>query len=127
LLTIYKLVELETVVQFMKVDGYQVGKLYEKYATKSNQAATVKQDTPETEKTNKLPTEKTDKVEISATAADMNKAVSLGQKLTSTESTDDRQTRIDSIKKLIDAGQYNISSKVVAQSILVGANLDIRA
>ena len=103
----------------MKIDGYQVGKLYESYAGKNNQAAGVNQDTSKTDKS--------DRVEISSKAADMNAAVSLGQKITGAENPDERQTRIAELKKLIDAGQYNISSKAVAQSILLGSNLDIKA
>jgi flagellar biosynthesis anti-sigma factor FlgM len=103
----------------MKIDGYQVGKLYESYAGKNNQAAGVNQDTSKTDKA--------DRVEISSKAANMNVAVSLGQKIASTDSFDERQTRIAELKKLIDAGQYNVSSKAVAQSILLGGNLDINA
>lgn len=105
----------------MKVDGYQVSKLYESYNGKNNQAAGVNKDAA-----NKA-AEKADKVEISNQASDMSNAISLGQKMKNTESPEDRQARIDEIKKLVDSGQYNVSSKEVAQSILVGKNLDVRA
>lgn len=104
----------------MKVDGYQVSKLYESYNGKNNQAAGVNKDAADK-------TEKSDKVEISGQASDMSNAISLGQKVKSAESPEDRQARIDEIKRLVDSGQYNISSKEVAQSILVGKNLDVRA
>ncbi len=104
----------------MKIDGFQVSKRYETYSANSSKAANVNagdQSRPD----------KTDRVEISAKAADMNEATALKQGIRQVESPDARQARIGEIKKLIDAGQYNVPTKAVAQSILVGSNLDIRA
>jgi flagellar biosynthesis anti-sigma factor FlgM len=104
----------------MKVDGYQVGKLYESFAGKNSQSTTAGKEPSKAGKP--------DTVEISDQASDMNNAVALGKKVNElSETPEDRQARVDELKKLIDGGQYNVSSKAVAQSILLGGNLDIRA
>ena len=103
----------------MKIDGFGVGKFYEQYSGK-----TAKDANPAAQEVVKAA--KTDRVEISSKAADMNKAA-LVQKSMSSESIDERQSRIDNIKSLVDAGQYNIPTKTVAQSILRGSFLDKKA
>ena len=105
----------------MKINGYQASRLYEAYANKNGSAVNNSQEGKPVGK------EKPDRVEISSTASDMNDAVSLGQKVTETETPEERQSRIDQIKQMIDEGTYNVSSRAVAASILLGGNLDVKA
>jgi flagellar biosynthesis anti-sigma factor FlgM len=104
----------------MKIDGFQAGKLYEAYASKNNQAANLTPD-------DSSKAEKTDRVEISPKAAGMSEATALSQKIQGAESPADRQARISQLKSLIESGQYNVPSKAVAQSILIGSSLDVKA
>jgi flagellar biosynthesis anti-sigma factor FlgM len=104
----------------MKIDGFQASKLYEAYADKNSQAAGANTN-------NKSSADKPDRVEISATAAGMSQATSLSQKVPTAESPDERQARVEQLKQLISTGQYNIPSKAVAQSILLGGSLDVKA
>lgn len=104
----------------MKIDGFQASSLYEAYSGKNNQTTNVSSEDTANSNTS-------DRVEISAKAADMSGATALSQKITSGESDTERQTRISQLKSLIDAGQYNVPSKAVAQSILIGSSLDLKA
>ena len=74
----------------MKIDGYQVSKLYESFTGAGRKAAGAGHDSS--------PKDSVDRVEISSKAADMNTAVSLGSKITTQETSEARQARIDELK-----------------------------
>lgn len=102
----------------MKIDGIQAGRLYDAFSDKKTSGQTSG---------GARSPEKGDRVEISGKASDMSKAGSLARSSSSSETSADRQARLDHIKKLVDSGEYNVSSKKVARSILTGRNFDTRA
>lgn len=104
----------------MKIDGFQAGKLYEAYASSSGKPANTNTGSAAAD-------DGMDRVEISEKASQASKASELRQQATSSETAEQRQQRIDEIKKLVNEGQYHVPARAVAQSMLIGRNLDIKA
>jgi negative regulator of flagellin synthesis FlgM len=68
-----------------------------------------------------------DRLEVSQQCADLNEARRLVDDSGIDVKDDDREEKIEGLKSLIEQGQYNISAKDVASSILNGRLLDSRA
>ncbi|HEX3026328.1 MAG TPA: flagellar biosynthesis anti-sigma factor FlgM [Clostridia bacterium] len=103
----------------MKIDGINIQKIYESFSKNAESAAeeacATKQDQGADPK---------DRVEISSKASDMSFARKTAQKQIGVESEQDREARIFQIKNQIESGQYSISSRDVAASIVKGRNFD---
>lgn len=71
---------------------------------------------------------KADTVEISSESADLNEARKLTSRSGITHTDyESRSEKVEALKEQIEAGEYNVSAKDVARSILTGNYLDSRA
>lgn len=105
----------------MKIEGYQLQKMYEAYSKNSTTAADGKGLTRQQKDT----AEKTDRVELSEQASKMSDAQGIAQKVSApAEDSSSREQRVAELKKLVESGQYSVSSKDVARSILTGLFYD---
>ena len=94
--------------------------MYRSFAEKSAQAQGAGDKTA-------AASEPEDRVEISREASDMQQARELSSRISTGETTEERQTRIADIKDRIESGRYQVDSADVARSMLLGGKIDLRA
>ena len=110
----------------MKINGLQPQDVYKSFASNSvhgeDSAAADKKITADVS---------ADRVEISPESSELNEARNLVQQSGITESDDSqtasRSEKVEALKQQVESGEYNVSSKDVANSILTGRYLDSRA
>ena len=68
-----------------------------------------------------------DRVEISSRAVHMADAQKMAAKISNDEDTFSREEKVARLRSLVENGQYSVSTKDVARSILVGTFFDRKA
>jgi flagellar biosynthesis anti-sigma factor FlgM len=107
----------------MKIDGLQPQAVYKSFA---NSAAKI--DDAGKKSVNQTDA---DRVEISSECSDLNQARKLvdqsGISADTSAQASERSEKVEALKQQIESGEYYVSSKDVARSILTGNYLDSRA
>lgn len=107
----------------MKIDGLQSQNIYKTFMTNTAHSGNAKQKD--------VSNVDADRVEISTESADLNEARELarqsGIKNELTTESASHQDKVETIRMMVESGEYNVSSKEIARSILTGNNFDSRA
>ena len=110
----------------MKINGLQPQDVYKSFASSTAHS----EDNVVADKKSAVDVS-ADRVEISSESADLNEARNLVQQAGITDSdgsqTASRSEKVEALKQQVESGEYNVSSKDVANSIVTGRYLDSRA
>lgn len=107
----------------MKIDGLQSQNIYKTFMTNTAHSGNAKQQN--------VSDVNADRVEISSESADLNAARELARQSginneLKTESASHKQ-KVETLRHMVESGEYNVSSKEIARCILTGNNFDSRA
>lgn len=107
----------------MKINGLQPQDVYKSYMNSNLHS----DDSVEKDKKDETDVN-ADRVEISSESADLSEARELTRKSGIMSAHDSsRSEKVEALKQQVESGEYNVSSKDVAKSILTGNYLDSRA
>lgn len=108
----------------MKIDGVQIQKAYNAYAGNAADTSADSKHKPQAALDSDLSDVQADRVEISSRAVHMSDAQKMASKVTNDEDQTSREEKVARLKSLVESGEYSVSSRDVARSILVGTFFD---